>query len=164
MRPRVDITFFPERLIARLPAGQESAVQTVERNREKREAVLRRLVEERGLRAQLRTGSLLTGQKYVALDYFPKAPKARVNWAGKEPELPVVPGLRPDVEQKLTSILAKLDKLPLGRSAESQERLGNLGPDAEEREPAGRQRRYPAHPSAEDRPRRTTARSPPPSA
>ena len=113
MRPRVDITFFPERLIARLPAGQESAVQTVERNREKREAVLRRLVEERGLRAQLRTGSLLTGQMYVALDYFPKAPKARVNWVGKEPELPVVPGLRPDVEQKLTSILAKLDKLPL---------------------------------------------------
>jgi paraquat-inducible protein B len=113
MRPRVDITFFPERLVARLPGGQESVAQAVVHNVQKREAVLQRLVEERGLRAQLRVGSLLTGQMYVAFDYFPKAPKARVNWVGKEPELPVVPGLRPDVEEKLTSILAKLDKLPL---------------------------------------------------
>ncbi len=79
-------------------AGQESAGQTLERSREKRQALLRRLVEERGLRAQLRSGSLLTGQLYVAFDYFPKAPKARVDWNGKEPELPVVPSLLPDVE------------------------------------------------------------------
>ena len=35
-----------------------------------------RMVEQRGLRAQLTTGSLLTGQLYVALAYFPGAPKA----------------------------------------------------------------------------------------
>ena len=34
-------------------------------------AVLRRLVEERGLRAQLKSGNLLTGQLYVAFDYYP---------------------------------------------------------------------------------------------
>jgi paraquat-inducible protein B len=113
LRPRVDITVFPERLVARLRKGQDSFTQTVEQNPQKRDALMRRLVEERGLRAQLRTGSLLTGQMYVAFDYFPRVPKARVNWSGKEQELPVVPGLRPDLEARLTSILAKLDKLPL---------------------------------------------------
>ncbi len=34
----------------------------------------------RGLRAQLRTGNLLTGQLYIALDFFPDAPKAKVDW------------------------------------------------------------------------------------
>ena len=51
----------------------------------------RRLVEEQGLRAQLRSGSLLTGQLFVAFDYFPDAPKAKIDWTRTAPELPVVP-------------------------------------------------------------------------
>ena len=46
-------------------------------------------------------------------DYFPNAPKAKVDWNRESPELPVVPSTLPDLESKLTSILAKLDKLPL---------------------------------------------------
>jgi paraquat-inducible protein B len=74
---------------------------------------LQRLVEERGLRAQLRLSSLLTGQRYVAFDYHPKAAKVSVDWNKETLELPVVPSTLPDVETKLTSILAKVDKLPL---------------------------------------------------
>jgi paraquat-inducible protein B len=114
IRPRVDVIFFPERLIKRLPSNQQSVAQTVEESPEKRIDLLRRLVEERGMRAQLRAGSLLTGQLYVALDYFPNAPKAKVEWNKDIPELPVVQSTLPDIETKLTSILAKLDKLPLG--------------------------------------------------
>src|SRR5699024_1869562 len=33
------------------------------------------ILVKHGLRAQLRNGNLLTGQLYVALDFFPKAPK-----------------------------------------------------------------------------------------
>jgi paraquat-inducible protein B len=111
--PRVDVDFFPERLVARLPSAQRVPAEAVEQNLKTSHALLQRLVEERGMRAQLRSGNLLTGQLYVALDYFPSAPKAKVAWNQEVPELPVIPSTIPDIENKLTSILAKLDKLPL---------------------------------------------------
>src|SRR5205085_2119573 len=46
---------------------------------------------DRGLRAQLRTGSLRTGQLYVALDFFPEAPRAKLDLAQSPPELPTTP-------------------------------------------------------------------------
>ena len=73
---------------------------------------MQRLVEQRGLRAQLRSGSLLTGQLFVAFDYFPDAPKAKIDWSRDPVELPVMPSEITDLEQKVSGILAKLDKLP----------------------------------------------------
>ena len=67
---------------------------------------------QRGLRAQLRSGNLITGQLYVAFDYFPDAPKVKVDWNREVVELPVVPSTVEDVEAKIASIAAKLDKLP----------------------------------------------------
>ncbi len=51
----------------------------IEMSGEARLRMLRRIVEERGLRAQLRTGSLLTGELYVAFEYFPNAPKVKLD-------------------------------------------------------------------------------------
>jgi paraquat-inducible protein B len=113
IRPRVDVSLFPERLIKLLPSTEQAAARLVELTPEKRLAMLQRLVDERGMRAQLRTGSLLTGQLYVALDYFPNAPKVKVDWKEETPELPAVPSTLPDIEARLTNILAKLDKLPV---------------------------------------------------
>jgi paraquat-inducible protein B len=80
---------------------------------ETRVGQLRRIVEQQGLRAQLRTGSLLTGELYVAFEYFPDAPKAKIDWTKDPLELPVVPGSLASIEAKLTSILSKIDKVPL---------------------------------------------------
>jgi paraquat-inducible protein B len=114
VQPRVVITFFPERLLAYANAkadarGLASALQ----DEQKRRAFLRRLVEDRGLRGQLKSGSLLTGQLYVAFDYYPKAPKVKVDLSQELPELPVVPGTLADLEDKLGSIVDKIDKMPL---------------------------------------------------
>jgi paraquat-inducible protein B len=65
------------------------------------------------MRAQLRSGNLITGQLYVAFDFFPDAPKAKIDWSRDPTELPVVPSTVSDIEAKLTGIVAKLDKLPL---------------------------------------------------
>ena len=114
IRPRVVITYFPERLVGRLTAAEQSAAKAlVDATPEARLRNLRRQVEERGLRAQLQTGSLLTGELYVGFEYFPTAPKVKLD-VGKEPlELPVVPGGLTNIEGKLSSILTKIDNMPL---------------------------------------------------
>jgi paraquat-inducible protein B len=114
IRPRVLITFFPERLIGRLAAQQQATGKLlVETTAEGHLRNLRRQVEERGLRAQLKTGSLLTGELYVAFEYFPNAPKVRLDVSKDPLELPVVPGGLANIEAKLSSLLTKIDNMPL---------------------------------------------------
>ena len=48
----------------------------------------------------------------MALEYFPHAPKAKIDWSQDVPVLPVVPSTLPDLEAKLSGIIAKLDALP----------------------------------------------------
>lgn len=66
-----------------------------------------------GVRAQLRSGSLLTGQLFVAFDVFPDAPAATIDWTGKPVEFPTVPGALEGIEASLASIVRKIDQLPL---------------------------------------------------
>src|SRR5215510_7573410 len=113
LRGRVDIVSYPERLVGRLQQNQAGLGQALLKNTAERHALVQYMVEQRGLRAQLRSGSLLTGQLYVALDLFPDVPKAKIDWSLAEPSLPVVPSTLPDLEAKITNILAKLDNLPL---------------------------------------------------
>jgi len=82
---------------------------------------------ERGLRAQLKTGSLLTGQLYVDLDVHPEAPARRVVYAGKYPEIPTIPAPLEAVTEKLTKFVDRLEKLPLEQTtAELRQGLQNL--------------------------------------
>ena len=111
-RARVEVVSYPERLVARLGPNKADIGKMLQGNALERQAIMRRLVEQRGLRAQLRSGNLLTGQLFVAFDFFPNAPKAKIDWSRDPVELPVMPGAITDLEQKVTGILAKLDNLP----------------------------------------------------
>lgn len=111
-RGRVEFVAFPERLVERLSAGQSVAGESIVQNTRKRQAFFEQMVEEQSLRAQIQSGNLLTGQRYVAFDYHPNAAKARIDWRQEKPVLPTVPSTLPDFEAKIGSILAKLDKLP----------------------------------------------------
>ena len=114
IRPRVVITFFPERLMTYAPGkGDALNFANALQDEQKRRTFIRRLIEERGLRAQLKSGSLITGQLYVAFDYHPNAPKAKVDLSRQVPELPVVPGTLVELEDKVSSIVDKIDKMPL---------------------------------------------------
>ena len=111
---RVLITFFPERAAAQFTPAQREAVRSnTEQDVQKHLRMLRRLVDERGLRAQLRTSSLLTGQKYVAFDFLPEVTQARVDWRKDPLELPVAPGAIADLEAKVGSILTKINAMPI---------------------------------------------------
>ncbi len=73
---------------------------------------------EHGLRAQLRTGSLLTGQLYVALDFFPHASKAkrrpsRHTADGTEViDVPTTASDLRELQSNIASVVAKLDAFP----------------------------------------------------
>lgn len=74
-------------------------------------SILQGLIK-RGMRAQLRTGNLLTGQLYVALDFFPKAAPANFNPDARIPELPTTAGTFDQLQAQLGDIVTKLDKVP----------------------------------------------------
>jgi paraquat-inducible protein B len=94
------------------------------------EAVRRRMIDSlvaHGVRAQLRTGSLLTGAVYVALDVFPGAAPATVDWAQTPVQLPTVPGQLEQTEASINNIIKKLDKMPLQQIGDNlQKALGDL--------------------------------------
>jgi paraquat-inducible protein B len=66
-----------------------------------------------GLRAQLKTGNLLTGQMIVALDLFPNAKPAQVDWNAPMPEFPTIPTPLEEITANLTQIVQRLSKLPV---------------------------------------------------
>lgn len=66
-----------------------------------------------GVRAQLRTGNLLTGAAFVAFDFFPGSPPITVDWSQSPVQLPTIPGELEATEARLSNIVKKIDELPL---------------------------------------------------
>jgi paraquat-inducible protein B len=76
-------------------------------------AIMSALVE-RGLRAQLKSGNLLTGELLVDLDFRPDSPPAQLDRSGPYPEIPAVPAQLEALEASVTTVLGKqLAALPL---------------------------------------------------
>ena len=72
-----------------------------------------RLGVDNGMRASLETGSLLTGAKYVSIDYFKSVEEATVGAFFEYPTIPTVETGLGQVEQKLNAVLDKINALPL---------------------------------------------------
>jgi len=70
-----------------------------------------RLVDH-GLRAQARSGNLLTGQLYVALEFLPKSPKVAFDPNAKPLVIPTVPGSFDKLQEQVAEIVDKFDKIP----------------------------------------------------
>ena len=109
IRQRVVVTFYANRLLSYAPKEQQQSVDI--HDAEHRHELTRRLVEL-GMRAQLKSGSLLTGQLYVSFDYYSNVPKAKVDFSQALPELPVVPSALADIEAKLGTIVDKIGNMP----------------------------------------------------
>ena len=73
---------------------------------------------EKGLRGQLKSGSLLTGALFVDLDLHPEAEPAVIVMEGNHPVLPTVPAPLDAITSRLNRILAKVEAFPL-------EQIGN---------------------------------------
>ncbi|MFZ6754982.1 intermembrane transport protein PqiB [Undibacterium sp. Dicai25W] len=104
----VEVSIYPDRLRSQLRNGAQAPDDDTAR---KEHALLDRLVAK-GLRAQLKSGNLLTGQLYVALDFFNDAPPAKINWSSDVPVLPSNNGGLAEIQDTVGRIAKKIDKLP----------------------------------------------------
>jgi paraquat-inducible protein B len=75
------------------------------------DALFMKRAVDHGLRAQVRTGNLLTGQLYVALDFMPKSPKATLDPRVDPPTIPTVHGTLSDLQPQVADIVARLGKV-----------------------------------------------------
>ncbi|KQX87652.1 intermembrane transport protein PqiB [Variovorax sp. Root473] len=106
-RMPVLVQIYPDRL-RRREAG--AGARTAESGPTQQERL--RFLAEKGLRAQLRNGNLLTGQVYVALDFFPKAPAAKIDLSKSPIELPTVANSLDEIQSQVQEIATKLNKVP----------------------------------------------------
>jgi paraquat-inducible protein B len=96
----VDVHLYPQRL------------QSLGSDEKDSDQLMRRLLSQ-GLRAQLKTGNLLTGSLYVGLDFFPDAEKHKIDFKQNPIIMETVPGALDELQGSLVSIAKKLEQLPL---------------------------------------------------
>lgn len=99
------INVYPDRL--RRADGLPDTPEQQAAQRERLSALI-----ARGLRAQLRTGNLLTGQVYVALDFFPKEKLVKVDITKNPIEVPTVANSLDELQNQVQEIAIKLNKIP----------------------------------------------------
>lgn len=104
---RVGATLYPERL-----GTIYSDMKMVDRTPEEVVKSLA-ILAGRGLRAQLRSANLLTGQLYIALEDFPQVQKGLRFKTTLPFEMPTIEADDLDkLQQNLSNIMAKLEKIP----------------------------------------------------
>ena len=65
-----------------------------------------------GLRAELKTGNLLTGQKYVDMDMHADAPAEKIHWNDAPVVFPTVSNGFDDIQDSVGGIARKLNRVP----------------------------------------------------
>lgn len=103
----VFINVYPERMRSRYVEGTA-------RPEQHSHALLAGMIEQ-GFRAQLRSASLLTGKLYIAIDFYPGAPKVAAQPDLTPMPLPTIPGNLEELQNTVVRIARKLDQLPLNR-------------------------------------------------
>lgn len=104
----VGAVLYPERLglaYAHLMPDVEAAGD------HRRQEILKLLVAK-GLRAQARSGNLLTGQLYVALDFIPGAGKMSLDERTGVLAIPTVPGRFDKAQEQVAAIIDRVNKIP----------------------------------------------------
>jgi paraquat-inducible protein B len=104
------------------PKGEGKAIEKVDA------AVISTLIDK-GLRATLKSSSLLTGSQFVDLVFLPDAEKIATSGDDKTPYavIPTVSSGLNLLQQRITSVVARIDKLPIESIGENLDKsMGEL--------------------------------------
>lgn len=109
----VDANVYPQRLGAvydRISAIAERDADGMDPGRR----MLKGMVEH-GLRAQMRTANLLTGQLYIVLGVFPNVKPVTFDPSLDPVIIPTIPGNFDQLQQQITDIVDKINKIPFDK-------------------------------------------------
>ena len=113
LRFPVVVNLYPQRIRGRKAGGTRlNAAQ------DGRDTVSRTLIDSlvaHGLRAELKSGNFLTGQKYVDLDVHADAPAEKIWWKEQPAIFPTVSNGLDEIQDSVAGIARKLDKVPFDR-------------------------------------------------
>jgi paraquat-inducible protein B len=113
LRFPVVVDVYPQRIRGRKAHGTRLTAAA-----EGPETVSRVLIDSlvaHGLRAELRSGNLLTGQKYVDLDVHSDAPAETVWWKEQPAVFPTVSNGLDEIQDSVGGIARKLNKVPFDK-------------------------------------------------
>lgn len=122
----------------RLGAARDSLVDPGTDPAQRDVLVLKRLVDS-GVRAQARSGNLITGQMFIALDFMPRTSRVTFDTRGGVPSIPTVPGTFSELQPQIAEIVSKINKVPfdeIGRNLnttlkEASTAITKLSPEAQ---------------------------------
>jgi paraquat-inducible protein B len=104
-RVPVRVAFEPERISGAGDAARKVSTEEADQN-------LKIYVEERGLRAQLKSGNLLTGQQLIDLGFYPEAKKVKMTFVDGYPVVPTIGGSLDQIQESVARITSRLEKVP----------------------------------------------------
>jgi paraquat-inducible protein B len=115
LRFPVEVDIFPQRIRARSRPGHQA--QPDDKSDIGGHTMIDSMVAH-GMRAEIKTGNLLTGQKYVSVDVEKNAPTDRVDWDEHPPIFPTASGGLDEIQDSIGSVAKKLDKVPFDKLSE----------------------------------------------
>ncbi len=111
----IELQFDPEKVEFQIPVIVEFEPERIgfkEQSKAEGTAMDQKLLDK-GLRAQLKTGSLLTGKLYIDLDFYPDAEPATLKSIDGQTVIPTVPTTIEAITASLNRFMKRLDELPL---------------------------------------------------
>ena len=120
----IAVEFDPQTLDIKIPVLLDlqperiSATKAIQAHEAQDEHGVMKQFVKRGVRAQLETGSLLTGQLFVSLELYPDLPQKALIMTGKYPEIPTVPATMDQLRRTVTDVMAEIRRMPLDKIAE----------------------------------------------
>ena len=109
----VEINIFPQRVTERYRMGKDPA--SLADTSEMGNQVLVDSLVSHGMRAELNTANLLTGQKYISLDFHADSMKSKVDWKQNPPVFPTTTGGLEQIQDTIGRIATKIDRLPFDK-------------------------------------------------
>jgi len=108
LRFPVEVDIFPQRIRSR---ARSTGAQNVDLTDMGGHIMIDSMVAH-GMRAALKDGNLLTGQKYVAVEVVKGVPPDKVAWDEHPPIFPTASGGIDEITDSIGSVAKKLDKVP----------------------------------------------------